>query len=51
MTRKTVAPICYRCERSWGGGYPAAMDDRLATQINALANAISGEAYRKEYPI
>jgi hypothetical protein len=47
--RMTVAPICYRCERDYGGGsgLAAAMDDRLARQINALAQAISGLAWRQ----
>lgn len=47
--RMAVAPICYRCERDYGGGggLDAAMDDRLARQINALANEISWLAYRQ----
>lgn len=49
--RATVAPLCYRCERDYGGngGMAAAMDDRLCRQINALAQAISGLAYREMY--
>lgn len=49
--RMTVPPLCYRCERDYGGGsgLAAAMDDRLARQIRALAEVISGLAYRQIY--
>ena len=49
--RMTIAPICYRCERDYGGngGMAAARDDRLASHIRALAEAISGLAYRQIY--
>lgn len=49
--RRTVAPICYPCERNYGGGsgLDAAMDDRLCRQINALAVAISVLSYRQTH--
>ncbi|MDO9006341.1 MAG: hypothetical protein Q7V20_23095 [Aquabacterium sp.] len=49
--RMTIAPVCYYCERNFGvtGGMAAARDDRLASQVRALAEAISGLAYRQMY--
>ena len=44
--RMTVAPLCYRCEREWGGfsGMHSKMDDRLSAQINALSKALHWNA-------
>lgn len=49
--RMTVAPLCYRCERDWGGGstLPAQMDERLNRQINALASAIHWTAISQQH--
>lgn len=49
--RTTVAPLCYRCERDWGGGggLAARMDHRLARQIRALAEVIACTAHCQQH--
>lgn len=47
-----LRPLCQYCERSYCDRKPthgAFMDRRLAAQISALANALSGEAYQIEW--
>jgi hypothetical protein len=51
LSRMAVRPVCYSCERDWGGGsgLPAQMDDRLTRQINALASAIHWTAISQQH--
>lgn len=48
--RRDLPPICWYCEQEWGigpYGIDVKLDNRLARQISALAEALGAEAFNR----
>jgi hypothetical protein len=49
---RSLAPLCRYCEGHYADRLPGAgafMDRRIVGQLSALVNALSGEAYAKDW--